>query len=319
MGCMRSIPAAPPDDVAPAAPVVLPYNHDVPGLPTLLELCDDSPAVVTTLRQRRLLRDAGSACPHCARGRLRDLQWSEQHGLRMRCSACRWECAYRHGSIFADSRLPLLAATMLLRSFAAGVGKSAAAREHGYSWKCVDALWTVCRERLREYVMAHPVTFPADDIVEIDECYVRCVQQPGAPQLWVIGLIGRKSGLVALGWSYGHSTAAVRQVIDRHLPHRNTVTISDKHQSFRYLCGIREHHFSEKRKEADHLWVEVAHVQMGRLRSGANQPLHSNYIEGYWSHFRKRIGKAHAGTVDLLLHELMFRSYGIPVTAALCF
>jgi hypothetical protein len=143
----------------------------------------------------------------------------------------------------------------LLRSFEAGVKKSEAMRIHGMSEECVTLFYNTVRVCIRDFMMRHPVVFPPDEIVEIDECHLNCLQRreidektgktrrakKGA-KTWVIGLIGRKTQWVALSIASDHTTETIQPLIDRHLPDRRTVTISDKDRSFLYLqkeidCG----------------------------------------------------------------------------------
>ena len=102
--------------------------------------------------------------------------------------------------------------------------------------------------------------FAPTDIVEIDECYLKALNnvKGQTKQVWIIGMIARGSGRIALKVSLGHDKEEMRRCIMPHLPHASTVTISDRHQSFNFLEESRQHLLGDQ--EEDRTW----HVGQGR-------------------------------------------------------
>jgi hypothetical protein len=183
-------------------------------------------------------------------------------------------------------------------------------------------LWKLIRLRCERYIQAHPIRFPADEIVEIDELYLRPLQptreqrEEGRPRVWVIGCIGRNTGWVGLDIANDHTTATIRPLIEAHIPHNSTVCITDKDQSFNCLKERHPHYLSEKRKAGGALWVVTynAETELGTVA------VHSNTIEGYWSQFRRMLHDSHGWPAEYLRHilsEYMFRSLRLPLTAAI--
>ncbi len=289
------------------------------------QLSEREDDVVGHLRRWRLLHRPGDACPTCTSGVLIHVRNdAAPEGSGLYCSTCNTRYSIRHGSVFAHTRLSLLQACKVIHLWNIRMPMHMAARAMGLSVKVITSMYHCIRERVKSYMLAHPVVFAADEIVEIDECYLRPMQTDksrGAyrksQRQWVIGMIGRNSGHVALEAAADHRTDTIRPLIDRHLPHRETATISDKDRSFFYLARVRDHYFSEKRKVGASLYVDTREVLLSRTRSRGNMQLHSNYIEGYWSHFRKLIGTAHSSSIDMLLYECEFRSLDIPIESAL--
>lgn len=295
-----------------------------PPLPLPSQLHGD---LLKLLRDGGLLLPPGRMCPHCHAGVLRD---SIRNGTTyLRCSMCRSNMSVRYGSIFSHTRLPLDEAVRLLRSFEAGIRKADACKLHNIGEDCARLIYTTIRESMRAFMMKHPIIFPGNEIVEIDECHLSSLQprvidplsgkeikRKKGPKTWVIGLIGRRTGWVALAIANDHTTDTIRPLIDRHIPDPRTTIVTDKDRSFLYLKKTHDHHLSEKRKVGSGMYVVIDSV-LSRLRSTGTFDNHSNCIEGYWQHFRHRISSTKAHNVDLLLYECMFRSYRLPCTTVL--
>jgi len=183
----------------------------------------------------------------------------------------------------------------------------------------------------------HPILFPADEIVEVDECHLQCLQKRGAtsdtaaaaagessskakgPKVWIIGCVGRDTKWVSLDVAPNHQTATIQPLIDAHLPHSSTILLADKDKSFLYLKKRHTFHQSEKRKttHGNGLYVKTYYAS-GPGRHGRREfPVHTNTIEGYWALFRERIGNQDESMIDILLSECMFRSLRIPITPVL--
>jgi hypothetical protein len=119
----------------------------------------------------------------------------------------------------------------------------------GLAHSTVSKFYTVVRARIHRYMTSNPISFSDDEIVEIDELYLKPLKgemnEFEEREAWkpVIGLIGRKSGAVALEIAPDHrySTAAMQDVIESHLPSADARTIADEHKSFDDLTRQHEH------------------------------------------------------------------------------
>jgi hypothetical protein len=253
--------------------------------------------------------------PH-ADDRLRD-------GVRLRCGHCTGSWAPRAGSFLEELQLPLALCGWLLRAFEAGLTVTQASQEHGVHRNTVSRLWRRLRERCQLFIAAHPIFFPPWEIVEVDELYLPPLQlgvdeygeQP--PPVWVIGMVGRATGWVALEIARNHKTATIRPLIEAHLPHEQTRCITHADVSYGFLEERHPYFVARKRKAGGALWVET---YSGICLPYSPIPVHSNTIEGYWSQFRRRLHDSHgwsAHYLPLILAESMFRSLRIPLTAAL--
>jgi hypothetical protein len=243
-------------------------------------------------------------------------------GLRLRCYKCSRDWGIRHGSLLEQSNLPLAECAWLLRAFEAAATVTQVAHLFGYHVNTVSHFWQLCRNHCATYMFHHPIRFPPDEIVEIDELYLPALQPiPDAyeeqpPPRWVIGCIGRNTGWVALDIADDHTTATIRPLIESHLPHNDTITITDKHPSFKFLEEDHPHYWAVKQKAGSAMWA-VPFEQQTRVGTIV---VHSNTIEGYWSQFRRRLHDSHgwpAEYIPLVLCEHMFRSLHIPLTAAI--
>lgn len=159
--------------------------------------------------------------------------------------------------------------------------------------------------------------------LEIDELYLPALQPPldifgeQPPPVWVIGAIGRQTQWVALDIAPNHTSVTLRPLVEAHLPHDQTRTITDNDASSLFLRRRHPHYIAEKRKAGGALWV-VAYQAF--TPPWAPLTVHSNTIEGYWSQFRRRLHDSHGWSADyipLVLAECMFRSLRTPLTAVL--
>ena len=99
------------------------------------------------------------------------------------------------------------------------------------------------------------------------------------------------------------------------------MTLSDKHKSFGFLERERRHFYSQKRHAGhDRLWMQVDDVMLcDHYGPGedAQFGIHTNTIEGFWSHCRRELLGAQVNTLHLCMAEIMYRRLKIPITHAL--
>jgi hypothetical protein len=248
-------------------------------------------------------------------------------GMRLKCSVKTCSATYgiREGSIFERSMSPLAEAARQIAAYEQHVYMSTEAKLAG---KCVDSmrlLWNQLRQRTYEYMQSHPVMFEETDIVEIDECYLKFMQEEGSHvTMWIIGMIARGSNKCHLELCETHATWAVHPIISAHVKHPKTITITDKHLSFKFLETETEHWWVEKRKTNGRIWMKVDNILIldhygarepsKNVNKDASFDLHSNTIEGFWSHFRRELRGVQKETLKYYLAEIMFRRLRLPIT-----
>jgi transposase-like protein len=295
-------------------------------LPTWREVsdCSSEDAIIALLVSRRLLLPLDRICPRCRVHHLRasnDKRYIDN--MRLRCSRCSTDYTLRHGSVFAGRKQALADITRELSLIEQHIYIAAASKLHGICYSSSSSLYHRVRECVFYYMLYNPVVFAPNDIVELDECYLKSLnkEKDQEKQVWIIGMIARGSGRVALALAMGHTKEEMRRVIAPHLPHSSTITISDRHQSFNFLEEDREHFWAIKKKSKHGMWVVVEDVSLfDRFGPGYGETrfnLHTNTIEGFWSHFRKELIGYQVETLHLYLAETMFRRENIPLSHTL--
>ncbi len=285
--------------------------------------CKNAPRrLQTLLRRHQLLLLPGASCPSCA-GTLQE--YVHEHytdGFCLGCTHCTCSFSIRRGSVFEHSQHTLFDLAQLITFFDARILVHQAEQLSGVNRKRIGEFYTRIRERCSAYIAEHPISFPADEIVEIDELYVKALRDPASDDekaSWppIIGMIGRHTGWVALEITPTHSTADIQAPILSHLPHSATVVFSDEAASFNFLrrhCDYKQAWYA-KRGGAKWLEPHREHLAHGQLVT-----VHTNTIEGYWSQLRTWLHASHGWFADylpLFLSECMFRSLHIPLSIAL--
>lgn len=256
-------------------------------------------------------------------------------GLHLRCRNCKGNWGIRHGSIFSHSRQPLAELMRYLKMFESHICMSAAVKISELCEESMRLVWRGCRLAIWQYMIRHPVVFDADDVVEIDECYLKMLQEKVVKVkgkvkekkkfVWIIGLIGRKSGKVALIISPDHKKKSFQPLVKNHLPHHTTITLSDQHKSFNFLEQTqKKHEWVIKKKSAGKVWMEVEEVTLYRhydradtVENKATFLTHTNTIEGFWAHFRREIIGCQKNKIALYLAQVMFRRLNVSLINAL--
>ncbi len=110
-------------------------------------------------------------------------------------------------------------------------------------------------------------------------------------------------------------------LINKHLPCESAVTITDGHKSFQFLEYQRRHFWCKKRKTGHSLWLEVDEVMLKDWFEEGAEPrkmgVHTNTIEGFWSHFRRELRGVQDNTLHLYMADVMFRRLGISLACAI--
>ena len=325
MGNFTSTPAPTPA-ASHTLPTPLPADCAASArLPDVHEI--DSPDLVATLIRLGLLLPLDRPCHTCATPLSPRLDAAYADGWCLRCWKCRTNFGVRHGSFFADFALPLRRLCRLLRSMEAHnnlkVAVAGVAREHQLGRTTMTKVWKRVRERMQAYVEAHPVQFDEDDVVEVDECYLKPLQkkrdkeaadvkQP--PPTWIIGAVSRNTGKVSLQFAPTHSAADVEAAVRPSLPHKSTTVLSDCHKSFKKVFKGSPY-FQSKKKKYGHaklnMMTYTVETDKGELK------VHSNTIEGYWAHFRLAVRNHTKISIFPVMYESMYRRLHISIAAAL--
>jgi hypothetical protein len=316
-----------------AATLVTLHNPDAvlppPTLKEVLAAARAPDGIITLLLARRLLAPLHRTCPRCAAQSKSftlhaksDTRYSD--GVRLRCYRCMGDWSVRHGSFFEHYRGDLGALVLVATAFDTRMQIAHAARLSGLSEDVMRDMYRDIRQRVWQWLERNPVLFDEDDIVEIDEMYIKQLQphkDEHAKPVWIIGMIARDNGKVALEVAEDHTMETMKRVINKHLHRSTTITLSDKHASFKFLERERMHLLSEKRHGGhDRMWVVVDEIHI-RDHYGpgyhATFGIHTNTIEGFWAHCRRELRGAQANTLHLYLAEIMFRRLRLPITHVL--
>lgn len=248
-------------------------------------------------------------------------------GWKLRCNYCKNDRSLRADTVLEPSKKASLSSLiLLLRGYKEMQTMASTSRMSGICFDTVSAVYRACRQRVYAYMQAHPVHFDEEELVEVDECHVKMLQPEegerdeeakAAPPVWIIGMIGRTSGYVALDIANDHKMATMRKVMNPHLNRSSTVTLSDKHKSFSFLERERDHFWVTKHKGDRRMWIEKEEVLLLDYcgpNSKVEFNVHTNTIEGFWSHMRRELRGAQRSTIHLYLAEIMFRRLKIDHT-----
>jgi len=239
----------------------------------------------------------GAVCPYCGH----DKCYTIEGGKRYKCSSkvCRQKFSVTVGTIFQDSKIPLtkwFTAVYLVTAHKKGISSYQLAKDIGVSQKCS---WFMLH-RIRE-IMKPKNDLPLDNIVEVDEVYIggkvsnmskskrKELHEAGKindTKSMVMGMIER-GGQLKLVPCNGNkfSPTTVQPVMTTNID-KDAVIMTDSSTMYSTV----------KRDFAGHEIVN--HVQEEYVRDGV---IHTNTIEGAFSHFKRSIfGIYHKVTVKHL-------------------
>lgn len=209
-------------------------------------------------------------CPHC--GAFGAYKFS--NGRTLKCKSCRKQFTVKIGTIFEDSPLPLkkwFLAIYLLTSLKKGLSSIQLAKYVGVTQKTA---WFIL-QRIRYAVNTEEFKAPLKNTVEIDETYVggkgrHNKRGRGAEnKIPVFGMIER-NGKVRTRAVENVKMATIMPII------KETVVLETN-------VMTDEFNIYNRVQESGYTHQSVKHVAKEYARGN----VHTNTIEGYWSHLKK--------------------------------
>lgn len=94
-------------------------------------------------------------------------------GIRFVCTSCSKSCTIRIHSIFSDSTLELYTLMQLVCYFDARILVHQIEQLTGHAHSTISKFYTTIRKRIHTYMTIHPIILTDDEIVEIDELYLK--------------------------------------------------------------------------------------------------------------------------------------------------
>lgn len=266
-----------------------------PIISALPKACQDEKAAVEFLEKQRW--GDHPACPHCGDldvYQMKDSKTGErQANYRWRCHGCKQQFTVRVGTVFEDSRIPMMHWCFgFWRASTSKKGVSALEihRQTGISYK--SALFMLHRIR---FAMNENNTTPLDGVVEVDELYVggrpRHVHKsretkPRAKSA-VLGMLER-NGQVRPRIVADVTSATLKGMIRNHVS-RSARIMTDEWSSYRGLS----------KEFADH--QTVRHSTYEYVRGD----VHTNSIEGFFGMVRRSLDGIYHSVSHKHLHRYL--------------
>lgn len=191
-----------------------------------------------------------------------------------KCRATRRNFSVRYGTIFEESRLPLMKwffAVHLLQSLKKGISSVQIAKTIGVTQKTA---WFMLH-RVRYAVEHRDFMRPLDGIVEIDEHYNGGATKGGKrgrgaeAKTPILGMVER-AGEIRLQAVENCKSATLVPLIRKHVKLEEACVITDDFVVYNRLEGMAQERHSVNHSAKEYVRGEV----------------HTNTIEGFWSHLK---------------------------------
>lgn len=241
-------------------------------------------------------------------------------GITLRCYSCRTHLSPRHGSIYFRSSQSLYTLTQILVCFAYQVPVTTTAHLLGVRRMTVSHHYSLFRQDIGTFLCHHIVTFPTDDIVEIDEIQLRPLNERALAgnivMGWALGMVSRKTGKRVMEVMCEHSQVNMMLLVQKHV-NAGAVIITNGWNAYKILNYRYVHFVAHKRHIGSGLFVDTYYVCKP---DGYCIAVHSNTIEGMFSHFRSQwhISKGWPKEyVQFICDEFTFRSLEVSLLVPL--
>lgn len=242
-------------------------------------------------------------CPTCRRP-LRLLQDSRRatDGYSLRCTACKHNASVRDGSFFEIFRMPLIDVMRLLVLFASNTAAARAARITGVARGAVSRLFGTVRELMMTDLDFDPVTFGADEVVEIDEALLAALRADESQRKrttgWIFGIVSRDTGAVHLEIVPNREGDTLLDIMLAHVE-QGAIVCGDDWPAYSALEDDYTLRTITKGRGAMSYWDRQLCINV-----------HTGTIEGVWSQLRSILHVSHGfprDYVPLVLAEFMYR------------
>lgn len=221
-------------------------------------------------------------CPHCEADRVNRFS----NGIHFKCGVCHRKFTVKVGTIFEDSPLPLykwFLAMYLLTAHKKGISSCQLAKDIGVTQKTA---WFILG-RLRHAMRTKSFNAPLSGIVEADETYVggkpRKKEEPRRrgrttdKKMPVLAVVERGGELRSLAVTNVKGNT-IKDFLTAHVDLRATL-MTDEYVSYKPVG----------REFAVHESVNHAQGEYVRRGSDGTPDVHTNTIEGAFSHFKRMI------------------------------
>lgn len=276
----------------------------------------------TWIEELGLIKYTNQQCPTCPPGTMmrvyNDIHLSD--GEFLQCHECKKRLSIRHGSIFEHSHLSIQQSLQILSCFIAMTTVTQASQLTGVSRHHITDHYKKYRILIEEWLTAHPPHFKVDDIIEIDESNIKALNkivydeeiEKDIKELgWVIGGVGRKSKVRVVEIMPHHDGEAVHNFVYKYVNKGATVLV-DKWPAYLQLMHDYLLHQGEK--------FNVVIIDPILTYDENELLVHTNTIEGTWSHLKNKLHSSYGYRSDylhLVLSEFNFRSLQIDILVPL--
>ena len=224
----------------------------------------------------------GAYCPHCGSTRVYHFSDNRNH----KCGDCRKRFSIRVGTLFEDSKLPLrvwFMAIFLITSHKKGIASTQLAKDLGVTQKTA---WFVLH-RLRYAARTKSFNRPLEGTVEVDETYVGGKEgnkhahnrdgdkRGGKGKIAVVGIWQRDGDFRVEKVKRVDGETLKRVIVENVTP--GSIVMTDEHRGYTGL-GATYRHRSVNHSAGEYVkWYYI----------------HTNSIEGAWSHFKRQVIGVH--------------------------
>lgn len=268
---------------------------------SLFQMMQAFPDEQTCIDHLRAIRwKTGAFCPYCGSAKVYHFSDNRTH----KCGDCRQRFSIKVGTIFEDTKLPLrkwFMAIWMITSHKKGIASTTLARDLQITQK---SAWFVLH-RLRYAARTKSFNRPLRGEIEADETYIggkeknkhaskRKHEGPGGTGKAIVLGILERGGELRTTQIKSTSKGALQHPIARNVAAGATV-LTDEHKSYEGL-NLRFNHYTINHSAGEYV---------------RNRFVHTNGLEGAWSHFKRQVFGVHhwvsAKHLDRYLSEFTWR------------